>query len=291
VHIPGTCIKNPSKRSPDNSGRPGLWFPIILIILVAAVNGVSAGTTGIHLEKIGSDGKTVLAEKSVDYRWMMEKMPVMGNGVTHYYHQGPVFVDNSDPAVEESERWNPSEDKNVKEKDMGALKGTKVRDLCDLIGGMEPGDILKVTASDGFSRKFGYDNIYHPASRQGPMVLAWYRADEGFVPEYTTGMRLVFFADNSTNPYGLYVFGNEDWHESASPEYWYYYTQGNERYPTTTGLSVQSVSNLTIYKGTPASTARAGNPRRNEPTRAAAPAPFTAIVVLGTGMYFLARRR
>jgi hypothetical protein len=78
------------------------------------------------------------------------------------------------------------------------------------------------------------------------MVIAWYREDEGYVPEYSTGMRLVFLADAATNPWGIYAFGNWDWHESADPEYYYYYAQGNERYPTTTGLSVQMVSSLSI---------------------------------------------
>ena len=36
-------------------------------------------------------------------------------------------------------RLNPAEDTNVKEKDMGAVKGTNLRDLIDLAGGMAPG--------------------------------------------------------------------------------------------------------------------------------------------------------
>ncbi len=58
-------------------------------------------------------------------------------------------------------------------------------------------------------------------------------------PMTGTGMRLVFFADNSTNPGGIHAFGNYDWHESAASEYWYYYREGDEKYPTTTGSRVQ----------------------------------------------------
>ncbi len=79
------------------------------------------------------------------------------------------------------------------------------------------------------------------------MVIAWYRADEGYVPDYRTGMRLIFFADTSSNPWTLHVFGNNDWQRSASPDYWYYYRQGDEKYPTTTGLSVQYVSDVMIF--------------------------------------------
>ena len=35
---------------------------------------------------------------------------------------------------------------------MGAVKGTNVKDLCDLVGGMNAGETLKIAAPDGFSR-------------------------------------------------------------------------------------------------------------------------------------------
>lgn len=218
-------------------------FAICLII-----HGAGAASTRIHIQKISSDGKTVIAEKEVDFQWMESNLPVYGDGVTHYYHQGPVFIDNPDQAKEESLRWNPAEDTNVQEKDMGAVKGTAVKDLADLVGGMEPGDTVTIRASDGFTKTFAYKNIYQPPDRQGPMVITWYREGEGYVPDYRTGMRLIFFADTSSNPWGIHAFGNCDWHESTDPYYYYYYIQGGERYPTTTGLSVQMVSSLTIHQ-------------------------------------------
>jgi hypothetical protein len=206
----------------------------------------SAATTEVHIVKYAADNTTVLGEKTVTYQWMEANLPVVGDGTTHYFHQGPVFVDDADPAREEQLRWNAAEDKNVQEKDMGAVKGTNLKDLCDLAGGMNPGDTVKVKASDGFVKTFAYTNVYQPPARQGPMVVTWYRPDEGYVPGYRTGMRLIFFADTSTNPWGIHAFGNNDWHESAAPEYWYYYRQGDEKYPTTTGLSVQYVSDVII---------------------------------------------
>ena len=96
---------------------------VFLVIIFLAIQGASAATTNLHIQKIGTDGKSVLAEKNLDYLWMEQNLPVQGDGVIHYYHQGPVFVDNADPTVEGVLRWNPEEDKNVKEKDMGAVKG------------------------------------------------------------------------------------------------------------------------------------------------------------------------
>jgi hypothetical protein len=227
-------------------------FFLVLILLsglLLCTSSAIAATTSLHIEKIAADEKTVLSSRDVDVSWMEANLPVYGDGVTHYYHQGPVFLDDPDPAIETMLRWNPAEDTNVHEKDMGAVKGTAVRDLADLVGGMEPGDSVTIRASDGFAKTFAYRNVYDPSDRQGSMVLTWYREGEGYVPDYVTGMRLIFFADNSTNPWGIHAFGNWDWHESADPEYYYYYVQAGERYPTTTGLSVQLVSELIIHQG------------------------------------------
>jgi hypothetical protein len=97
-------------------------------------------------------------------------------------------------------------------------------------------------------------------------------------------MRLLFFADNSNNPWGIHAFGNSDWKKSAAPEYWYYYQQGNEKYPTTTGLSVQSVSDILIYSR---STIQGESTRKASITPPAAPtqagiSSVTTICSLGT---------
>jgi hypothetical protein len=180
---------------------------------------------------------------------------VLGDGVTHYYHQGPVFVDDPDEATEQALRWNPAEDTNVDTKDMGAVKGTNVRDLCDLVGGMSEGEEVKLLAVDGWSDVYSYKNVYQYSSREGPMGLTWY-TDFDFDPTtsgkyvdsgYSDALRMVWFADDSVNPGGLHAFGNYDWHEAAAPEYWYYYISGGEYYPTTTGLSGKYINRIYIY--------------------------------------------
>lgn len=216
---------------------------LVCFILVAPA---LAATTQLHIARYGKDGTTVLAERTVSYQWMEANLPVQGDGSTHYFLQGPVFVDDPDPAREEELRWNPTEDTNVEEKDTGAVRGTTLRDLCDLVGGMGPGEMVRVRAEDGFTRDFGYRNIYAPPARQGPVVLTWWREGEGYVPGYREGMRILFLADNSTNPWGIHAFGNADWRASADERFWYYYRRGNERYPTTTGLSAKYVAELQI---------------------------------------------
>jgi hypothetical protein len=51
------------------------------------------GTTEVHIAKYANDGITLLNETTVDYEWMMLNLEVYGDGVTHYYHQGPIFED------------------------------------------------------------------------------------------------------------------------------------------------------------------------------------------------------
>jgi hypothetical protein len=221
----------------------------LLICLALLACGVSAASTDVHMVKLAADGKTVLAERTVDYRWLETNLPVRGDGSTHYYHQGPTFDD--------ADLWDPTESKNVQDKDMGAVKGTALRDLCGLVGGMQSGDSLVVRASDGFSKRFSYGSVYSPSARQGQMVLTWYKAGEGYVPGYSTGMRIVFFADTSTNPWGLHVFGNADMKAAMPSSEWHYF---NGVYPTTTGLSVQSVNELRILSTQAATTAATTRP-------------------------------
>ena len=184
-------------------------------------------TTDVRVVKYASDEMTVLAEATVTHQWMGANLPVYGDGVTHYYHQGPVFDSPPGP-------WDENEAANLKDK--GAVKGTNVRDLCDLVGGVSAEDEIKIRASDGFYKWFGYENIYDPPSRQGPMVLCWYR-DGTYVPEYEAGMQIIFFA-------GDCIFGNRDMHECMAPEYRYNYSG---IYPSTNGLSVRYVSEIAVY--------------------------------------------
>ncbi|MEA1906099.1 MAG: Ig-like domain-containing protein, partial [Euryarchaeota archaeon] len=182
-------------------------------------------TTDVKVVKYASDGTTVLGNATVTYQWMETDLTVQGDGATEYFHQGPIF--DGDP-------WDPAETLNLKSK--GIVKGTDVKDLCDLVGGMSTGDEIKIRASDGFSKWFGYENVYDPKSSQGPMVVCWYK-DGNYVPDYENGMQLVFFADD-------HVFGNWDMHECMASEYRYNYSSD---YPSANGLSVRYVSDIVVY--------------------------------------------
>lgn len=215
----------------------------------------TAATTSLTITKLASDGTTVLKQRTVDYTWLMENMEIMGDGVTRYYHQGPVFIDDPDPKKQEELRWNEEEDTNWDTKDMGAVRGTNAKDLCELVGGMKEGDKLKFKAVDGWSRTFAYKNVYEYSDREGPIVVCWEKDGEYPDSGYSDGMRMVWFAEatekaDGPKGSGLYhVFGNYDWKlAAADPSDWYYYAG---EYPTTTGLSGQMISELIIYSNEP----------------------------------------
>ncbi|TAJ44554.1 argininosuccinate synthase [Methanofollis fontis] len=226
--------------------RQELLFVAVIAALALGViiSPAAATTTEVHIVRYAQDGTTILNETTVDYRWMETNLPVLGDGMTHYYHQGPTF--------NESDIWDAGEYQNVETRDFGAVQGTSLSALCDLVGGMNAGDTLRITAEDGFYKNISYETVYGTDPRKGTPGLAWYAGEEsfegdpqgtGYVPAYYNGLRLIFFADTSSNPWGWHVFGNTDMRETLPEEEWHLY---NGKWPSTSGLSVKTVSDLEI---------------------------------------------
>jgi len=225
-----------------------LPFIIGVILFFGLVNAVGAApTTTVHVVKYAADGTSVLNETTVDYFWMEANLPVKGDGKTHYFHQGPVFVEDKEG------QWDANETTNFK--DMGAVKGTAVRDLADLVGGMAPDDEVMVKSGDGYHVEFPYINIYKPDPRQGTITVSWFNGEEssvgerqgtGYPPDYHVGMRLVFYADNSTNRERKHVFGNQDMREVMPAATIHLF---DNLYPSTSGYTVKWVDEIRIYPG------------------------------------------
>ena len=239
-----------NSRSPAFGMNPGKQYTLLIAIFFCIIifTGTVAAdpTTTLRIARYAPDGATVLNETVVTIQWMEANLPVQGDGVTHYYHQGPVFADQKE------EQWDPDETANFK--DMGAVKGTAVRDLCDLVGGMGPGDEVMVKAVDGYHVEFPRENIYDPAPRQGNITVCWYNGEESFVgerqgtgypPAYNVGMRLVFFADNSTNSAGKHVFGNQDMRTVMPAGMIHLF---DNLYPSTSGYTVKWVDEVRVYQ-------------------------------------------
>ena len=263
--------------------------PAVALLIVLCCAGLvlqaGAATTEVTITRYSSGGELLLEKGPYTIEWMESHLPVQGDGMTHYYHQGPTF--------DEADLWDPSESINTESRDLGALKGTDVADLCDLAGGMQEGDVLRVIAEDGFSKTFPRSAVYDPPSRQGPMVLAWYNGAEpaaadpqgvGYPPDYYTGMRLAFFADTSVNPEEKHIFGNSDMQAVLAPEYQHFFSG---KWPSSSGLSVKYVSELRIVES--------GDPRPASPapeeTTTPAPVITAAVALLGAGWFVMRQRR
>ncbi|MCX5991061.1 MAG: PKD domain-containing protein [Chloroflexi bacterium] len=227
-------------------------------MVVAPRAAVAAGpTTSLTVTKYDAHGN-VLGTQTVTYQWMETNLPVYGDGMTHYYCEGPNF----DPSRTPETLWDPSETGNIDSRDYGAAKGTDVKDLCNLVGGASPGDTIIVKAIDNFSELFDYENVYTPQPGQGKMVVTWYNATfGGYVPAYSTGMRLLFFAE-TLNAQGKHVFGDWDMHETLPASRCYFFYNG-KFWPSSGGLSVQVVSNIDIYQPNLISCDASGSPKES----------------------------
>ncbi len=206
---------------------------------------VAAPSTAITITKYTCDGTTVLDQTTVDYVWMEANLAVWGDGVSHYYHQGPTLdpanLLDSGIAPEPA----PGETVNVDSSDLGAAVGTDVRDLCAQVGGAPAGSRIEIKAVDNFSKSFAADDINSMVGIRP--VIAWYNGTYGgYVPDYSAGMRLIF-VDETTNVDGKHVFGNWDMHETISDTYWAYYNDGSTLWPSSKGLSVKNVDRIDIF--------------------------------------------
>lgn len=211
----------------------------LLIILLGLVAMPVLATDVVTVARYASGESEPEFVDTYTITWLEENLPVLGDGTTHYYLQGPIFDESADP-------WNPAEDTNCYPfKDMGAVRGTDVADLCELAGGAHQGDVILIRADDGFRKSFPYENVYSPPARQGRMVVAWEKDGQKAGAGYGEGMRLQFFADTLVNPWGEHIFGTSDMRAALPEEYWHFYLPGM---PASTGLSVQSVSRIEIYE-------------------------------------------
>ena len=183
----------------------------------------------ILITRYDEDGTTILAQETRTYLQMESEFDVYGDGEIEYFHQGPTFDDDN--------LWDPDETENLKS--VGVVKGTDLVDLCALVDGVSPGDTVQVRASDGLSRTFQYESVYGQEPGHPRFVITWWRAGDGYVPDYESGMRLVMFTDDA-------VFGNYDMQQYLHEDDWHYY----DIYPSSHGLSVKWVSEILIYAGT-----------------------------------------
>ncbi len=212
---------------------PGMGIGNIMDITLtgAAITGETEDAVSLMVIRYDEEGGNVLNATTIDCRWMRDHLPVQGDGATTYSFQGPTF--------DTADLWNPKEDKNL-EKVREAPRGTAISDLCDLVGGMQEGDELRMTSTDGYVVELMYENIYTPRENQGTAILAWETRKEGFVPEYTGGPALFFLSPDQ-------VFGNQDMKECTDPGYWRYYWCAGTSYPSAAGLAVRNVEKLEIY--------------------------------------------
>jgi hypothetical protein len=187
----------------------------------------------LRIVKYGEDGTTIIAEETLTYLEMMQRFDVIGNGETVYKFQGVTF----DP----EDIWDENETGKGGYKIANAVKGTRISDLCSLVGGMGTGTEVVLVASDGYETRLPYSSIYPDPSvyaRQGDAILAWY-ADGKYVPDYRDGMRLYFTPEDT-------VYSQMDMRLTMPEPYWHYY-YADVMYPSCAGLSAKYITEIRVY--------------------------------------------
>jgi DMSO/TMAO reductase YedYZ molybdopterin-dependent catalytic subunit len=209
---------------------------------IAAIELTSFGATlpipELRIVKYAEDHTTILKEVTVDYLWMENEsgFDVIGDGEIIYKFEG---ITNNPEDIWDADETYPGGFKLA-----NAVKGTRIRDLCGLVGGMGAGTEIEFVAKDGFKTKLPYSSIYTDPSvqaRQGDVILAWW-ADGQYVPYYRDGMRLFLTPDD-------HIYGQWDMHETLPEQYWHYYYSPSDNifYPSCAGLSAKWITEIRIY--------------------------------------------
>jgi DMSO/TMAO reductase YedYZ molybdopterin-dependent catalytic subunit len=229
---------------------------VVLALLASAIGGLvavkpaavtAAGTTSLHIVKYAADGVTVENQTTIDVATMEATLPVQGDGTTHYYTEGPTFDPDNLWDPDEECPQIPGADEDCL-KDKGRLKGTDLKDLCNLVGGAAHGDTIEVRATDGYGGNFDYENVYTPVPRQGPMVICWWK-DGQYTGTWTDGMLMAFFTTVPRASDGKLIFGHQDMHDCLPEANWHWYYASGIQYPSTHGLYTKYVSEITIWSG------------------------------------------
>jgi uncharacterized repeat protein (TIGR02543 family) len=187
-----------------------------------------------------ADPTKIVKQMTVSIADMETALQVQGDGVTHYWTQGPTL----DP----SDYWNPDETLNLKDK--GALKGTDVKDLCELVGGAYSGGEIEILGSDGWGDRYPYANVYNPQPKQGPITVCWWKDGVYSGADWPDGMLLAFFTSVANTDEQL-VFGDQDMHDCLPEAIWHYtdvtVDKVDYHMPSVNGLYSKWVSEINIY--------------------------------------------
>jgi len=205
---------------------------LIIALLFVAAPAMAAGTTSVTVTKYYDNNYGVAEDSETLDLTELQALSTV-ESVGPLYIQAGTFDYNLSVWA-----YTPGSMSNF-----GEQTGTYVRDITDLVGGMNAGDEIWVVASDGYKTYFNHTNVYAPHASQGEMILSW-ENDTSTVPVYENGMRLFFYTPSDLS------FTNEDMRDSMASWYWRLVADKNSPFgvfPSATGLSSRTVSDLEIY--------------------------------------------
>jgi DMSO/TMAO reductase YedYZ molybdopterin-dependent catalytic subunit len=96
---------------------------------------------------------------------------------------------------------------------LGEYKGVTLQRMADLVGGMQSGDVMTISASDGYEQNLSYYQVYADASYQavqGWIILA-YQFNTTEVPDWADGPMIAVLAPDG-------AFSNVDFNATAAKD-------------------------------------------------------------------------
>lgn len=205
---------------------------ILTIFGIVIVSTAGASEQGIVVITYSFDGKEIVSETEISFEEINSTMTSVGDpGGVELSFQGPTFKPDN--------LWDEDATLNVDNLKTRVI-GVPVREILEYAGISENIENITFVADDGFSKKLPVENVFSVPDDQGEVILAYWNADEGLLPE-ESGYRIYFNA-----PDGLY--SNTDMKNTLPEEYWHFFmnTADNTAYPSAKGLSVAKVVEIHV---------------------------------------------
>ncbi|MEA4884092.1 MAG: metallophosphoesterase [Clostridia bacterium] len=174
-----------------------------------------------HYTLVQVDGGKVRAEaKRINVVLDEPRVSVIGNGRKREFGLGELA------AMQSIEVNAAFQNQFGNLRDGAAYTGVNVAKLIEAVGGMNPGQTLRVTCDDGYAQDFAFENVHVQgkwAELQGPMLLAFEKNGVA-PPEWMDGPRLVLAAPDG-------VYSNDDCSRTSMPgQGWNVYKSAGARW-------------------------------------------------------------
>ncbi len=188
--------------SPKRKGASPTVKIIAVAVIVILLIAVPVGYFILTGDDDGDDDDDDDADEAVDFSVVLTGKDGQTETVNYTALEGMDFVEAVSSFQNTFGTW----------KGLGTYGGVELRDLADLVGGMEPGDVMTVSAPDGYACNLTYYQVYAAEEYleiQGRIILA-YEYNSSIMDDEDGPMVAVLSPDGA--------FSNDDFNATCSKD-------------------------------------------------------------------------